>query len=73
MKVSIKAVRERTESLAEACICYTGELQDDDQKKYTLQYYLDMARQLEDEGAHLLAIIRHGRTIEAIQCAVISV
>lgn len=56
MKVSIKAVRERTESLAEACICYTGELQDDKQKKYTLQYYLDMARQLEDEGAHMLAI-----------------
>ncbi len=56
MKVSIKAVRERTESLAEACICYTGELQDDSQKKYTLQYYLDMARQLEDEGAHMLAI-----------------
>lgn len=56
MKVSIRAVRERTESLAEACICYTGEIQDDDQKKYTLQYYLDMARQLEDEGAHMLAI-----------------
>ncbi len=56
MKVSIKAVRERTESLAEACICYTGELKDDHQRKYTLQYYLDMARQLEDEGAHLLAI-----------------
>ena len=56
MKGSIKAVRERTESLAEACICYTGELRDDSQKKYTLQYYLDMARQLEDEGAHMLAI-----------------
>ncbi len=56
MKGSIRAVRERTESLAEACICYTGELKDDAQKKYTLQYYLDMARQLEDEGAHMLAI-----------------
>lgn len=56
MKVSIKAVRERTDALAEACICYTGELQDANQKKYTLQYYVDMARRLEDEGAHLLAI-----------------
>lgn len=56
MKVSIKAVRERTESLAEACICYTGEIQDGAQKKYTMQYYLDMARQLEDAGAHMLAI-----------------
>ena len=56
MKVSIKAVNERTESLAEACICYTGDLGNPENKKYTLQYYLDMARQLEDEGAHILAI-----------------
>ena len=56
MKVGIQAVRKHTDALAEACICYTGELQDEGQKKYTLQYYLDMARRLEDEGAHLLAI-----------------
>lgn len=56
MKVSIRAVRERTESLAEACICYTGDISDKTRKKYNLQYYLDMARQLEDEGAHILAI-----------------
>ncbi len=56
MKVSIRAVSERTESLAEACICYTGDILNPDQKKYTLDYYLDMARQLEDTGAHILAI-----------------
>ncbi|WP_421825716.1 pyruvate carboxylase [Larkinella sp.] len=56
MKVSIRAVRERTDALAEAAICYTGDMLAPDQQKYTLQYYLDMARQLEDEGAHLLAI-----------------
>ncbi|MDX1629991.1 MAG: pyruvate carboxylase, partial [Fulvivirga sp.] len=55
MKVSIKTVRERTEALAEACICYTGDLYDQD-TKYNLQYYLDLARELEDEGAHILAI-----------------
>ncbi len=55
MKVSIKTVRERTEALAEACICYTGDLYDEN-SKYNLQYYLDLARQLEDEGAHILAI-----------------
>lgn len=55
MKVSIKTVRERTEALAEACICYTGDLTDKN-SKYNLQYYLDLARQLEDEGAHILAI-----------------
>ncbi|GAB3943702.1 pyruvate carboxylase [Spirosoma harenae] len=56
MKVSIRAVRERTDALCEAAICYTGDVLSPNQKKYTLQYYLDMARQLEDEGAHLLAI-----------------
>ena len=56
MKVSIRAVRERTEALAEACICYTGDLTNPDNKKYNLQYYLELARQLEDEGAHILAI-----------------
>ena len=33
MKVSIKAVNERTESLAEACICYTGDLTSPENKK----------------------------------------
>ena len=56
MKVSIRAVRERTDALCEASICYTGDILSPTQKKYTLQYYLDMARQLEDEGAHFLAI-----------------
>ena len=56
MKVSIKAVRERTESLAEACICYTGNFLHPEEKKYTMEYYLNLARELEDEGAHILAI-----------------
>ncbi|MEQ8546840.1 MAG: pyruvate carboxylase [Cyclobacteriaceae bacterium] len=55
MKVSIKTVRERTNSVAEACICYTGNVLNPD-TKYNLQYYLDMAKALEDEGAHILAI-----------------
>lgn len=56
MKVSIKAVRERTNSLAEAAICYTGDILDKDNTKYTLDYYVDFAKQLEQEGAHILAI-----------------
>ena len=54
MKISIRAVRERTDALAEAAICYTGDI--DTPGKYSLDYYLDLARQLEDEGAHLLCI-----------------
>ncbi|RMG21802.1 MAG: pyruvate carboxylase [Bacteroidetes bacterium] len=56
MKVSIRTVRERTQALAEACICYTGDISDPKRQKYNLQYYLDLARSLEDEGAHILAI-----------------
>ncbi len=56
MKNSIHAVRERTGGIAEACICYTGDFMDPKRNKYSLQYYLDLAKQLEDEGAHILAI-----------------
>ncbi len=55
MKVSIRTVRERTNSIAEACICYTGNVLDKG-TKYNLQYYTDMAKALEDAGAHMLAI-----------------
>lgn len=56
MKVSIRTVRERTNSIAEACICYTGDITDPSRTKFTLDYYLDLAKRLEDEGAHILAI-----------------
>lgn len=56
MKVSIRAVRERTGGIAEASISFTGDLSNPNEKKYTLDYYLDLARQLEDEGAHILAL-----------------
>ena len=56
MKVSIDAVRERTGGIAEACICYTGDFMNPERQKYSLQYYLDLARSLEDAGAHILAI-----------------
>jgi len=56
MTVSINAVRERTGGLAEACISYTGDITDKNKQKYSLAYYLDLARQLEDKGAHILGI-----------------
>lgn len=56
MKVSIRTVRERTDAIAEACICYTGDITDTSRTKFTLDYYLDLAKRLEDEGAHILAI-----------------
>jgi pyruvate carboxylase len=56
MAISIKTVRENTNSLAEACICYSGDITDPTKTKFNLQYYLDMAKQLEDAGAHIIAI-----------------
>jgi pyruvate carboxylase len=56
MKTSIRTVRERTDALAEACLCYSGDITNPELTKFNLQYYLDLARRLEDEGAHIIAI-----------------
>ncbi|PPK86079.1 pyruvate carboxylase [Neolewinella xylanilytica] len=56
MEVSIKTVRENTDSLAEACICYSGDLTNPGNTKFNLQYYIDLAKRLESAGAHILAI-----------------
>lgn len=56
MKPSIKAVIENTNSLAEVALCYTGDITNPENKKYNLQYYVDMAKRIEDTGAHMLAI-----------------
>jgi pyruvate carboxylase len=56
MRVSIAAVRERTGGIAEACICYTGDIMDPKRQKYSVQYYIDLAKRLEDAGSHILGI-----------------
>ena len=56
MEVSIDTVRNNTNSLAEACICYSGDITDPKKTKFTLDYYLKLARQLENAGAHILCI-----------------
>src|SRR5690606_28476724 len=45
-----------TGGLAEASMCYTGDILDPKRTKYTLQYYVDLAKQMEDAGAHILGI-----------------
>lgn len=42
--------------VAEATICYTGDICDPNQSKYTLDYYVRMAKELEKRGAHILCI-----------------
>lgn len=52
----IDMVRKRTGGLAEASLCYTGDILDVKRTKYTLDYYLRIAKDLENAGAHILAI-----------------
>lgn len=55
MEKSIQYVRDNNK-IAEATICYTGDLNDPSQTKYTMDYYKKMAKELEQVGAHIIAI-----------------
>ena len=55
MKVAMEAVR-KTDKICEAAVCYTGDILDPRRDKYSLEYYVKMARELERMGAHMLAI-----------------
>ncbi|MCL2880816.1 MAG: pyruvate carboxylase subunit B, partial [Treponema sp.] len=55
MEVSIDEVLKQGK-IAEACICYTGDILDDKREKYNLSYYVKMAKELEKRGSHILGI-----------------
>jgi pyruvate carboxylase len=55
MRVAIDAVLEAGK-LCEGAICYTGNLLDPAQSKYTLQYYVNLALELKAAGVHVLGI-----------------
>ncbi len=42
--------------IAEAAICYTGDISDPKRDKYDLKYYVNLAKELEKRGAHILCI-----------------
>jgi pyruvate carboxylase len=52
----IEMVRKRTNGIAEGALCYTGDILNPERKKYSLDYYLRLAKDLENAGAHILAI-----------------
>ncbi|MCY0904216.1 pyruvate carboxylase [Arthrobacter sp. H14-L1] len=56
MEPAIKAVRATGTAVAEVALCYTGDMLDPTEKLYTLDYYLQLARQIVAAGAHILAI-----------------
>ncbi|MDG2391624.1 MAG: pyruvate carboxylase [Planctomycetaceae bacterium] len=55
MKVAMDAVLE-TGAICEASICYTGDIINPKRTKYDLKYYVNLAKELENMGAHILAI-----------------
>ena len=55
MQVAMDAVLQ-TGTICEAAICYTGDILDRNRPKYDLKYYVELARDLEKRGAHILAI-----------------
>ncbi len=56
MEATISYVRNRTKGLAEVSMCYTGDILDPDRSKYNIDYYLRLAKDIENAGAHILAI-----------------
>ncbi|MEO8934375.1 MAG: pyruvate carboxylase, partial [Xanthomarina sp.] len=52
----IEYVRTRTNGLAEGSICYTGDILNPKNTKYNLKYYTNLAKDIENAGAHILAI-----------------
>ncbi len=56
MRVPIEAVRDDTHALCEAAICYTGDILDPARTKYSLQYYVRLAKELVAMGTHVLGI-----------------
>lgn len=55
MRVAMDAVI-NSGAICEAAICYTGDILNPARSKYDLKYYVNMAKELEKMGAHILAI-----------------
>ena len=55
MEISVRRIL-RTGKVAEVAMCYTGDVSNEKRPKYDLAYYADLARRIEDMGAHFLCI-----------------
>jgi pyruvate carboxylase len=56
MRPAIDAVRATGTAVAEVALCYTADLSDPAEQLYTLDYYLRLAEQIVEAGAHIIAI-----------------
>jgi pyruvate carboxylase len=56
MRPAVEAVRATGTAVAEVALCYTGDLTDPGESLYTLDYYVKLAQEIVDAGAHVLAV-----------------
>ncbi len=56
MRPAIDSVLATGAAVAEVALCYTADLMDPNETLYTLDYYLKLAEQIVEAGAHILAI-----------------
>jgi pyruvate carboxylase len=56
MQVAMETVRSDTSAICEAAICYTGDILDPARTKYSLDYYVRLAKELVRMGTHILAV-----------------
>ncbi len=56
MRPAIDAVRDTGTALAEVALCYTSDLSDPAEQLYTLDYYLKLAEEIVNAGAHVIGI-----------------
>ncbi|WP_269542202.1 pyruvate carboxylase [Cerasicoccus fimbriatus] len=56
LKVAMETVAGQTHGVCEGTLCYTGNILDAKRDKYDLKYYVDLAKELEKMGAHIIAI-----------------
>ncbi|MFT4840395.1 MAG: pyruvate carboxylase [Planctomycetota bacterium] len=55
MQLSVQRVIQ-TGKIAEVSVCYTGDVDNPARTKYSLDYYVDLAKRIEDLGAHILCV-----------------
>ena len=55
MRIAMDAVIE-SGKICEGTICYTGDILNPDRSKYSLKYYVKMAKNLQEAGAHFLGL-----------------
>ncbi len=55
MRIAMDAVID-SGKICEGTICYTGDILNPDRSKYNLKYYVNMAKDLQEAGAHFLGL-----------------